>query len=96
MLTGQEYHNFIAHDNLQQQDTSTPVINGIDERPDTATKRSLDNAVRLNLVPVRRLVFNNTSYNNGDPFKGVQICIHQGCRHHGKIMQFLEKSWNFD
>ena len=52
---GQEYHHFASHRNLNEsQNKQFDVSNGVNDRPDSATRKSVENAICFNLVPVRR------------------------------------------
>ena len=55
---GQEYHHFASYRNLNEpqkkQFDSVVVSNDVNDRPDSATRKSVENAIRFNLVPVRR------------------------------------------
>ena len=48
-VTGQAYHSFAANDPARKPEQ---LMNGVDERPDSAAQRSLNNARKLNLIPV--------------------------------------------
>lgn len=51
LIAGQSYHTFTALDPMRKEE---PYLNGVDEIPDSATSRSLQNAAKLNLVPPQR------------------------------------------
>lgn len=49
LIAGEQFHHFTSHDILENKHSS-PILNG-HSRPNTAAKLTLENAVKLNLVP---------------------------------------------